>query len=58
MLQGMSNTRKTNLGYSVSEVHPMARLGSKYRLTVVSGVTHVDEYVGQAGVWVYLGWLL
>jgi hypothetical protein len=50
-------SRKTNLGWTVHDVHPMAEQGYSYRYRVVSGFTHVDEYVRPCGVWVYLGWL-
>lgn len=39
---------RTSLGYAL-----FADL--TYRFTVVSGVTHVDEYVRGFGQWVYLG---
>jgi hypothetical protein len=48
---------KTNKGYTVHAVHPMAATGSKYRFTTVSGLVHVDEYVGRVGAWVYLGYI-
>jgi len=39
---------RTNLGYALFS-------DLTYRYTVVSGVTHVDEYVRGFGTWVYLG---
>jgi len=43
--------RRTNLGYAIIP-------GFTYRFTVVSGWTHVDEYVRAFGTWVYLGTLV
>jgi hypothetical protein len=49
--------RMTSKGYRVHPFHPMAEQGYRYRMTTVSGVVHVDEYVAPVGTWVYLGWL-
>lgn len=51
----MKTTRTTSHGYTVHAIHPMAASGSRYRFTAISGTTHVDEYVGSCGAWVYLG---
>ena len=50
----MSNAatiERTSLGYRLFP-------GVTYRFTVVSGTTHVDEYVAACGVWVYYGSLV
>lgn len=49
---------KTNLGYTVHTIHPMAANGYKYRIVEVSGTRHVEEYVAPCGVWVYMGWIV
>lgn len=55
MSAGTRPVKRTNLGYEVWPIHPMAAQGYKYRFTTVSGWVHIDEYVAPFGVWVYMG---